>query len=121
LGTRVHLVDGRDVLLPFLDSEVSQALAKAMEHGGITFHWKERVQACVAQQRDYTSERPARVSLTLSSKVSLTVDAVLVAAGRKSNTEDLNLAAAGVETGQRGLIVARTSAPTSHTSTPRAT
>ena len=40
LGTQVHLIDGRDVLLPFLDSEVSQALAKAMEHGGINFHWK---------------------------------------------------------------------------------
>ena len=34
----------------------------------------------------------------------LTVDAVLVAAGRKSNTEKLNLPAAGVTVGQRGLI-----------------
>ena len=32
------------------------------------------------------------------------MDAVLVAAGRKSNTEKLNLPAAGVAVGERGLI-----------------
>jgi NAD(P) transhydrogenase len=44
------------------------------------------------------------ITLQLSSGDVLTVDAVLVAAGRKSNTEKLNLAAAGVAVGERGLI-----------------
>jgi NAD(P) transhydrogenase len=44
------------------------------------------------------------VSLRCSTGESLSVDAVLVAAGRKSNTEKLNLAAAGVAVGERGLI-----------------
>ena len=39
LGTEVHLVDGRDGLLPFLDGEVSKALAAAMAENGIVFHW----------------------------------------------------------------------------------
>jgi NAD(P) transhydrogenase len=43
--------------------------------------------------------------LTLSSGLSLTVEAALVAAGRKSNTDILNLAAAGIPVGARGLIV----------------
>ncbi|MGA8594997.1 MAG: Si-specific NAD(P)(+) transhydrogenase [Bryobacteraceae bacterium] len=97
LGTHVYLIDGRGILLPFLDAEVSRALAAAMERTGITFHWNERVVACMADGGD-------KITLTLSSDESLTVDAVLVAAGRRSNTESLNLAAAGVTANERGLI-----------------
>ena len=41
LGAKVHIIDGRDKLLPFLDVEVSLALAAAMERNGVTFHWSE--------------------------------------------------------------------------------
>lgn len=97
LGTEVHLVDGRDVLLSFLDSEVSQALAAAMASNGIQFHWGERVQAC---------ELPAsgNVILKFESGRTLSVEGVLVAAGRSSNSGDLNLPAAGIAPGKRGLI-----------------
>jgi len=97
LGTGAHLIDGRDKLLPFLDAEVSQALVAAMERTGVTFHWKEKVVQCVVPPS-------GGVTLTLTSGATLTVDAVLVAAGRKSNTETLNLPRAGVATGERGLI-----------------
>lgn len=97
LGTRVYLIDGRNILLPFLDAEVSRALAAAMERNGITFHWNKRVVACRADGAD-------KITLTLSPDESLIADAVLVAAGRRSNTESLNLAAAGVTANERGLI-----------------
>jgi NAD(P) transhydrogenase len=97
LGAEVHIIDGRDRLLPFLDAEVSVALAFAMERGGIKFHWREKVQKCELQPNK-------QVTLTLSSGAILTVDAVLVAAGRKSNVEALDLAKAGVMTGERGLV-----------------
>jgi len=97
LGAEVHIVDGRDKLLPFLDAEVSQALVTAMEHAGITFHWNEKVEKC-----DILPS--GEVLLTFASGKSLTVDVVLVAAGRKSNTETLNLPVAGVATGKRGII-----------------
>jgi NAD(P) transhydrogenase len=42
MNVEVHLVDGRDTLLPFLDSEVSRVLAEAMADNGIQFHWQER-------------------------------------------------------------------------------
>jgi NAD(P) transhydrogenase len=42
--------------------------------------------------------------LTLSSGIELEVDALLVAGGRKSNTEQLNLSAAGLKPGERGLL-----------------
>jgi NAD(P) transhydrogenase len=97
LGTRVHLIDGRNALLPFLDPEISRSLAVAMERNGIAFHWNERVLVCVSG--------PTGIVLTLSSGLSLTVEAVMVAAGRQSNTDALNLAAAGIPVGARGLIV----------------
>jgi NAD(P) transhydrogenase len=97
LGVEVHLIDGRDTLLPFLDAEVSQALAAAMKRNGILLHRNERIQDCAATD-------PNRISLKLSSGLELKVDAVLVAAGRKSNTVELNLPAAGITPGERGLI-----------------
>jgi len=99
LGTRVHVVDGREGLLSFLDAEVSAALEKAMEGLGIVFSWKERVTACDV------GDPNGPVTLTLTSGAKLAADTVLVAGGRLSDTAALNLPAAGVETGKRGLIV----------------
>ena len=97
LGAKVDLIDGRDTLLPFLDGEISRALTAAMRRDGVTFHWKERVEDC-------RSRGAAGVRLHLGSKSSLNVDAVLVAAGRKTNTQALNLVAAGVITDEHGLV-----------------
>ena len=97
LGAQVHIIDGRDKLLPFLDTEVSLALAAAMERTGITFHWNETVQQCAVLPS-------GEVMLTFASGASLTIDAVLVAAGRQSNTGTLDLPRAGVATGKRGII-----------------
>jgi len=67
-----------------------------MENNGIIFHWKVQVSRCDPM----TS---GGVRLTLQPGETLDVDAVLVAAGRKSNVASLNLGAAG-GTGDRGLI-----------------
>jgi NAD(P) transhydrogenase len=95
LGAEVHIVDGREVLLPFLDAEVSRALTGACQRNGIVFHWNERVQKCIPSDG---------VRLELSSGAILTANAVLVAAGRQSNTAQLGLEKAGVKTGERGLV-----------------
>jgi len=97
IGAEVDLVDGRDALLPFLDGEVSRALAAAMEEHGVRFRWKERVTKCDVS-------RPGDVGLTLSSGATISTEAVLVCAGRTSNSADLDLAAAGLAPGKRGLI-----------------
>ena len=94
LGTKVHLIDSRDVLLPFLDSEVSAALTRAMRRTGIEMHCGERVAECNSAGRE--------ISLTLQSGSIVRTEAVLVAAGRRSNTTRLNLAAAGLVPGERG-------------------
>ncbi|HTW63095.1 MAG TPA: Si-specific NAD(P)(+) transhydrogenase [Bryobacteraceae bacterium] len=97
LGANVHLIDGRNALLPFLDAELSRALTAAMEKNGIRFHWG-------ARPRSYSQADSGKVTLTFDSGDPLSVDAVLVASGRRSNTETLNLAAPGVTVGDRGII-----------------
>jgi NAD(P) transhydrogenase len=97
LGTEVHIVDGRDALLPFLDAEVSRVLAAVMERDGILFHWKEQVSACGLGPS-------GGVVVNFLSSEGLIVDAVLVAAGRRSDVASLNLSAAGVAAGEHGLI-----------------
>ncbi|MHB1559273.1 MAG: FAD-dependent oxidoreductase [Isosphaeraceae bacterium] len=109
LGTEVWVVDGRDELLPFLDNEVSRALEESMHsHLGIEFLWKNRVTHCEAPEY-------GDITLEFDTGGRLCVDAVLIAAGRASNTAALNLSAAGIEPGPRGLLTVdshyRTSIP----------
>src|SRR5207244_12135923 len=88
LGCRVHLLDGRDSLPPFLLPALAQALTAAMEHSGITFWWKEQVEKC-------TAPATGEIGLKLASGKELAVDQVLVCAGRTSRTAELDPAAAG--------------------------
>ncbi|HJZ57531.1 MAG TPA: FAD-dependent oxidoreductase, partial [Gemmataceae bacterium] len=97
LGARVHVIDGRESLLPFLDPELSAALTAAMEKSGVRFWWKEQVECCDAP-------RIGEITLRLASGNEVLVDQVLVCAGRTSGTAELNPAAAGFGLTSRGLI-----------------
>ena len=97
IGCRVHLIDGRDALLPFLDPDLSKALVCAMELAGITFWWKEQVQSCEAP-------KVGDIGLKLASGNEIWVEQVLVCAGRASRTAELNPAAAGFGLTSRGLV-----------------
>lgn len=97
LEGKVHLIDGRDTLMPFLDLDVSQTLGKAMTDLGIEFHWGAQVTACEVPES-------GNLKLSLSTGTVVEADAVLVAAGRASQTDKLNPDAAGLLLGKRGLI-----------------
>jgi NAD(P) transhydrogenase len=97
LGARVDIIDVGRKLLPLLDSEVSRALAAVMERSGVRFHLNETVRSC-------DSLPSGEVKIELSSGGSLTVEAVLVAMGRKGNIENLNLERAGVRFSSDGVI-----------------
>src|SRR5437764_11527720 len=43
LGVEVHLIDGRELLLGFLDREIGQRIEGAMKEAGVHFVWKEKV------------------------------------------------------------------------------
>jgi len=97
MDVETHLVDSRNMLLPFLDDEISRALADAMIANGVHFHWNEKVIHCDVSH-------PQEVVLTLSSGAKFSVDGLLVCAGRSSNTAALDLPAAGITPGPRGII-----------------
>src|ERR1700722_16390267 len=100
LDAEVFLIDGRSELLPFLDREISQSLRQAMEKAGVQVRLQERVS-------QFDVSKPDNVSLHLSSGAVIEVDTVLVAAGRVSNTEELQLPKAGLSVGPRNLIVVK--------------
>ena len=97
LGAQAHIIDGRDKLLPFLDTEVSQAFQAAMERGGVTFHWKEMV----AEMRllgGQSGDADVCFRQDIDGRCG---------AGRGGTQEqcgDAGLPAAGVATGERGII-----------------
>jgi NAD(P) transhydrogenase len=68
-----------------------------MADNGIRFHWKAKVLRCDVS-------RQGNVVIELSSGATMECDGVLVCAGRSSNTLTLNVYAAGLTLGPRGLI-----------------
>jgi len=98
LGVEVHLVDARSTLLPHMDREIVRVLLGEMQTRlGVTLHL-----ACEVQTIEKCDDK---VSMTLRNGTCIVVDTVLYAAGRSSNVADLNLDAAGVKTGNRGLVL----------------
>lgn len=95
LGTDVSIVDRHEVLLGFLDKEISLALMDRMRKDGIEI---------VTDGVDSCEAKPNVIHLNLKSGKQLSMDGLLVCAGRTSNIEGLNLEGVGVETGDRGLI-----------------
>ena len=96
LGVKVTLYHRRAQLLPHEEPSVAQAVAQALEEQGITLVLASDIQ----QVRD-TDQGVA----VISGGDEQVYDAVLVAAGRRPNTSQLDLAAAGVETDERGAVV----------------
>ena len=96
LGVEVTLYHRRAQLLPHEEPSVAQAVAQALEAQGITRVFASDIQ----QVRD--TDRGVAVIRGGDEQV---YDAVLVAAGRRPNASQLDLAAAGVKTDERGAVV----------------
>ena len=96
LNVDVTLIHNNDILLPFLDHDISLALKTSMSKMGINLLMPDRVESCIP--------KPDYLELKLSSKKSIKTEAIMLATGRTSNTEELNLEAAGVTPGKYGLL-----------------
>jgi NAD(P) transhydrogenase len=95
LGVQVTLVEGRDRLLQFLDSEISHALAASMSKMGIRLLLNETIEGV---------ESGALLNVQLKSGKTAGVDTLLAAAGRSGNTGGMNLEAIGVKPSSRGQL-----------------
>ncbi len=98
LGVRVTLIEKRPRLLEFADQEIIEALSYHLRDHRVTMRLNEEVES-VEETDDGTS-----VIAMLESKKKVTGDSLLYAVGRQGNVDDLNLAAAGLESDSRGRI-----------------
>lgn len=98
LGTRVTLLQSRDRLLPRDDEELSRELTELLINEGIDIRLNTRID---------TVEKNDRGWLIKAGGEELQGQHLLVALGRKANTEGLNLEAAGVQYNEEGVIVNR--------------
>lgn len=96
LGVRVHMVDSKDRLLPWLDAELSIAMQESFVEMGIELHQRLRANKLEAGDRD--------VLVTLSTGSRIVAEKVLVAGGRIGNVEQLNLEAAGLTATEKGIL-----------------
>jgi dihydrolipoamide dehydrogenase len=101
LGAQVTVVEYLDQLLPGMDGDVRKEAARIFAKQGMTLRLSTKVTGCTVKGK--------KASLTLEPAAggdveTLTADCVLVAIGRRPNTEGLNLDAIGLATNQRGQI-----------------
>ncbi|MGH9248192.1 MAG: FAD-dependent oxidoreductase, partial [Acidimicrobiales bacterium] len=96
LGTRVTVVEKRDTMLEFCDSEVVESLKFHLRDLSVTFRFGEEVEKVeVGRQGTVT---------TLVSGKRVAAETVMYSAGRQGDTDELDLAAAGLVADDRGRI-----------------
>jgi NAD(P) transhydrogenase len=96
LGTRVTVVEKRDRMLDFCDPEVVESLKFHLRDRAVTFRFGEEV------QRVQVSDRGTVTSLASGKRIP--AETVMYSAGRQGMTDELDLAAAGLEADERGRI-----------------
>ena len=100
LGVRVTLIDKRPRLLPFVDTEVVDALIYHMRDNRVTLRLNEGVKSVTAVD----CANGPRVSIELESGKKVTAEKALYCIGRSGATAELALENAGIETLERGLL-----------------
>ena len=99
LGVEVTLLERRERPLEFLDREIVEELIHQMRNRNVTFRFGEAVHSI-----EVAAGPPRRAVLTLESGKRVVADLALFAAGRVALTGPLGLAAAGLETDERGRL-----------------
>jgi len=102
LGSEVTVVEVMDRILPspYFEPEISYALTDYLEDEGLNIYTKSTV-TMVSKEGD---TKVVEIS-TKRGKQRLEVDEILVATGRRPNTENLELEKAGITTDQKGYIL----------------
>ena len=98
-GSEVTVIDMGDRLMPREDEEIAERVKAILEAKGIKFLLKSKIEEI--------SDRNDKGYVKISGEMGeneVESDAILVAIGRKPNTDGLNLEAAGVKTDERGAV-----------------
>ncbi|MEM9177617.1 MAG: Si-specific NAD(P)(+) transhydrogenase [Myxococcota bacterium] len=100
LGTKVTVVDRRERVLRFLDGDILDSLCHSMRGSGIRLMHSEKISGVRIETQKHEDEGV----VYLESGRTIRAERVLVAAGRESNVESLDLDKIGVSVGNTGLI-----------------
>jgi len=98
-GSRITVIHRGDQLLAREDADVAQSLQKALEGDGIEF--------CLSSEPTNVAKQRARITVTCTADGqtrNITGTHLLVATGRRPNTEDLGLDKAGIAVDSHGYI-----------------
>lgn len=98
-GSKVTVLDHNKEFLAREDEDISNAVRKDMEDAGIKFELGADIEKIIDETTD------AKVTYQINGKTkTINADRILVATGRKPNTENLGLENTAIETTDRGAI-----------------
>jgi dihydrolipoamide dehydrogenase len=100
-GAEIEVIEYLDKITPTMDSEVSRNFQRILEKQGFKFRLSTKV---LSVKKDKSGALVEVESVSDGKKEVLSADVVLVAIGRRPNTEGLGLENIGVVTNSRGFI-----------------
>ncbi len=100
LGSRVSVVEMTGQLLPGIDRDLVQVVQRALQKRGVETHLRTKVTAL----RPEGGHVQVSVSRENGETLTLEADRVLIAVGRRPNTENLDLARTKVTQDARGFV-----------------
>jgi dihydrolipoyl dehydrogenase len=97
LGSKVTVVEFLDRILPGMDAEVAKTAQRILEKQGLEFRLGAKVKSAKLTGK-------TKCMVEIDGQEALECDRVLLAVGRKPNTDGLGLEAAGIALDERGRI-----------------
>jgi NAD(P) transhydrogenase len=95
LGIKIHLIEGKETLLSFLDSEISQRLEKSIQSMGINLLLSTQIESVIASEK---------IEVQILNGEVLQVESLLAATGRHGRTQSLGIDNIGLVIGSRGHL-----------------
>ncbi len=100
-GSEIEVIEYLDKITPAMDGEISRNFQRILEKQGFKFRLSTKV---LSVKKDKSGAVVEIEPAAGGNKEALQADVVLVAIGRKPNTENLGLENVGVKTNARGFI-----------------
>jgi pyruvate/2-oxoglutarate dehydrogenase complex dihydrolipoamide dehydrogenase (E3) component len=98
-GSRVTVIQRGEQILPLEDADVVEALQAALEAEGVRFVLNATTRRVAKRDNGVSLEIESRGAVE-----TLNGSHLLLATGRRPNTDDLGLSSAGVQTDERGFV-----------------
>ncbi len=102
LGSKVTVVELMPEILPNIDPTLVRMLKMKLRKLGVTIHTDSKA---TKWERDSDGTLKVTVETKKKGTITVEVDKILLAVGKRATTKDLNLDRAGVQTDQRGFII----------------